>query len=185
MVPLASLWLPILLSAVVVFITSSLLHMVLRYHRTDYAKVPNEDAVMDVLRGAPPGDYMMPFSTDPRAMKDPVFQERMKRGPMAIVTVMKGDMMASFRKALMLWFVYSIVVATFAAYVAGRALGRGTEYPQVFRFVGTVAFLGYGLALAQMSIWWGRKWSTTVKSMIDALVYALLMAGVFGWLWPK
>lgn len=185
MVPLASLWLPILLSAVVVFVVSSLLHMVLKYHRTDYAKLPNEDAVMDVLRGTPPGDYMMPFSTDPGAMKDPAFQERIRRGPMAITTVMRGDMTTSFRKALMLWFVYAIVVGIFAAYVAGRALPPGTEYPHVFRFVGTVAFIGHGLALAQMSIWWGRKWSTTVKSMIDALVYALLTAGLFGWLWPK
>jgi hypothetical protein len=185
MVPLASLWLPILLSAVVVFIASSLLHMVLSYHRNDFAKVPSEDAVLDALRPIPPGDYMMPFATSPEMMKDPAFQEKAKRGPMAVLTIMQGDMQGSFKKALGLWFLYSLVVSVFAAYVAGRALRPGTEYAEVFRFVGTTAFLGYSLAMAQQSIWYAKKWSTTVKSMFDGLIYAMLTAGVFGWLWPK
>jgi len=185
MVPLASLWMPILLSAVIVFVASSLLHMVLKYHRGDWAKVTNEDAVMDVLRPTPPGDYMMPYSTGPEMMKDPAFLEKMKRGPMAVVTIMGGDMQTAFKKSLGLWFVYSVVAGVFAAYVAGRTLGPGTEYGRVFQIVGTVAFLAYGLALAQMSIWYGRKWSTTIKSIVDALIYGMLTAGTFGWLWPK
>ncbi len=185
MVPLASLWLPILLSAVIVFIASSLLHMVLKYHRSDFAKVPSEDAVLDALRPIPPGDYMMPYSSGPEQMKDPAFQEKVKRGPMAVLTIMHGDMQTSFKKALALWFVYSLVVSVFAAYVAGRAMRPGTEYLEVFRFVGTTAFLGYALAMAQQSIWYGKKWRTTILSMFDGLIYALLSAGTFGWLWPK
>ena len=185
MVPLTSLWLPILLSAVVVFIGSSLLHMVLKYHRTDFAKVPNEDALLDALRPIPPGDYMMPYSSGPEQMKDPAFQDKVKRGPMAVLTIMHGDMQTSFKKALALWFVYSLVVSVFAAYIAGRALRPRTEFAEVFRFVGTTAFLGYALAMAQQSIWYGKKWSTTFKSMFDGLIYALLSAGIFGWLWPK
>ena len=185
MVPIASLWLPILLSAVIIFVASSLLHMLLKYHRSDWSKLPNEDAVMDVLRGTPPGDYMMPYSTGPEMMKDTAFQEKMKRGPMAVVTIMRGDMQSSFRLALMLWFVYALVVGVFVAYLCGRALPPGTSYGQVFRFAGTVGFLGYGLALAQVSIWYGRRWGTTVRALIDALIYGLLTAGTFGWLWPK
>ena len=80
---------------------------------------------------------------------------------------------------------YSLVVSVFAAYIAGRALRPRTEFAEVFRFVGTTAFLGYALAMAQQSIWYGKKWSTTFKSMFDGLIYALLSAGIFGWLWPK
>lgn len=40
------------------------------------------------------------------------------------------------------------------------------------------------LALLQNSIWYKRKWSSTLKSMADGLVYALVTAGTFGWLWP-
>ena len=185
MVPMTSLWLPILLSAVLVFVASSVLHMVLTYHRADFAKVPNEDAAMDALRSVPPGDYMMPHASTPAAMKDPAFVEKVKRGPMAVLTIMRGDLASGFKKSLAQWFVYSLVVSVFAAYIAGRARGPGAEYLDVFRFAGTTAFLGYALAMAQQSIWYGRKWSTTVKSMVDGLIYALLTAGVFGWLWPK
>lgn len=184
MVHLAQLWLPILASAVVVFVASSLLHMLLPWHKSDFGNTPNEAAVMDALRPIPPGDYLMPRPGSTQEMKDPAFQERMKRGPVVVMTVMKWSPSA-FPRSLAQWFVYGIVVSVFAAYIAGRALGPGTTYLEVFRFVGTTAFLGYGMALAQDSIWWSRKWSTTIKSMIDALIYAALSAGVFGWLWPK
>jgi hypothetical protein len=84
-----------------------------------------------------------------------------------------------------MWFVYIVIVGVFAGYVAGRALPRGAEYLHVFRFAGVAAFLSYAVALWQMSIWYRRAWSTTIKSSIDGLIYACLTAGTFGWLWPK
>ena len=60
----------------------------------------------------------------------------------------------------------------------------GTSYLRVFQIVGTTAFLGYAGALVQQSIWYGRSWSMTIRTMLDGLLYALLTAGVFGWLWP-
>ena len=50
MVTIASLWLPILLSAVVVFVASFVVHMLVPFHRSDYRTLPNEDQVMDALR---------------------------------------------------------------------------------------------------------------------------------------
>jgi len=184
MVHLAQLWLPILLSAVVVFVASSLLHMMLPWHKSDFGNTPNESAVLDALRPIPPGDYLIPRPGSSAERKDPAFQEKMKRGPVVVMTVMQWSPSA-FPRSLAMWFGYAIVVSVFAAYVTGRGLGPGTDYPEVFRFAGTTAFLGYGMALAQNSIWWSKKWSTTLKSMVDALIYALLSAGVFGWLWPK
>lgn len=184
MVSIASLWLPILLSAVIVFIASSLVHMVLKYHRTDFARLSNEDAVMDVLRPTPAGQYMLPYSGGGAAMKDPAFIEKLKRGPIAIVTALPPGP-PSLGKNLAQWFAYVLLVSLFAAYVAGRARGPGTEYAEVFRFAGTAAFLAYALGSMQDSIWFGRKWSTTMKTMLDGLIYALLTGGTFGWLWPK
>jgi hypothetical protein len=185
MVPLTSLWAPILISAVIVFVASSVIHMVLPYHRSDYRKVPSEDAVMDALRGfqIAPGDYLIPCAGGPEAMKSPEFKEKMKRGPVALLTVMPGGM--GMGKRLAQWFVYLVVVGIFAGYVAGRALAPHTPYLSVFRFAGAVAFVGYGLALWQNSIWYSRSWATTARSNVDALIYALLTAGTFGWLWPK
>lgn len=184
MVPLASLWLPILLSAVIVFVASFLLHMLLTYHAKDFSKLPNEQAVLDVLRSVPPGDYVAPHAT-PEMRKDPAFQQRLAHEPMLVLTIMGDKMPKAFQKALIGWFVYGLVVSVFAAYVTGRTHGPGTEYTPIFRIAGTVAFVGYALALAQQSIWWGKKWSATIRSMIDGLIYGLLTAGVFGWLWPR
>jgi hypothetical protein len=186
MTGLAFLWLPILLSAVIVFVVSSIIHTVLPWHKSDYPKMPNEDKAMDALRplAIPPGDYMVPRPTSRQDMRSPEFLEKMKKGPVMVLTVMPSGAMA-MGKNLTLWFVYSVVVGIFAAYVAGRALPPGTQYLQVFRFVGTTAFIGYSLALWQMSIWYRRAWTTTIKATVDGLLYALLTAGTFGWLWPR
>jgi len=186
MTGLHSLWLPILLSSVIVFAASSLIHMVLPWHKNDYPKMPNEDKVMDALRplAIPPGDYMVPRPSSREALRSPEFLEKMNKGPVMMVTVMPNGMMAMGR-SLAMWFVYLLVVGLFSAYVAGRALPPGAAYLHVFRFAGTAAFLGYSLALWQMSIWYRRAWSTTIKATIDGLIYALLTAGTFGWLWPR
>src|SRR4029453_3495525 len=184
MVSLTSLCLPILLSAVAVFIASSIIHMVLPYHRGDYKKVPQEDAVMDALRkfGIPAGDYMMPRAESGAAMKSPEFKEKLARGPVALITVITGDM--GMGRRLLQWFVYLIVVSTFAGYVASRALGPGAAGASVCRFASTVAFVGYGLGLWQNSICYSRSWVTTLKSNFDSLIYAFLTGWIFAWLWP-
>jgi len=186
MVPVVSLWLPIVVSAVIVFVASSILHMVLPLHRNDVRKLPQEDEVMQALRrfSIPPGDYVMPCAGSPAAMKTTEFQNKMKAGPVVFMTVAPSGP-PSMGPSLAEWFVYVIVVGIFAAYVTGRALAPGAPYLQVFRFAGTIAFVGYSLALIQQSIWYKRNWGTTLKLMIDGLIYGLLTAGTFGWLWPR
>ena len=186
MVPLTSLLVPILLSAVIVFVASSILHMLLPLHRNDIRKVPQEDAALEAFRklNLAPGDYGMPHAGSPAGMKDPAFIAKMTKGPLVFMTVTAGAT-PTMVPNLIQWFIYSIVVSIFAGYIAGRALGPGTDYLQVFRFAGCTAFLGYAMALAQQSIWYRRQWGTTIRMMIDGLIYGLLTGGTFGWLWPK
>jgi hypothetical protein len=186
MAPLTELWVPILLSAVIVFVASSIVHMVLPFHRGDFRPMPSESEVMESLRrfNIPPGDYMFPRPESVAAMKSPEFQEKRNKGPVAVMTVMPSGP-SSMGVPLAQWFLFSAVVSLFAGYVASRALGPGAPYIEVFRFAGTVAFAGYSLALWPMVIWYKRSLRTTILSTIDGLVYALLTAGVFGWLWPR
>jgi len=186
MVPILSLWLPILLAAVFVFVVSSIIHMFLGYHANDYAKLPAEDSVMGALRplSIPPGEYVMPYAGGMEAMKSPEYLDRANKGPVAFMTVLPNGI-PGMGKSLTLWFLYSIVVGVFAAYIAGRALEPGAHYLEVFRFAGCTAFVGYTVAGWQHSIWYSRAWSTTLKNTVDGLVYALLTAGTFGWLWPS
>ncbi len=186
MVGLFTLWLPILLSSVIVFMVSSVIHIASPWHKNDYPKMPNEDMAMDALRplNIPPGDYMVPRSSSMREMRSPEFIEKLNKGPVFMMTIWPNGQ-TGMGKNLVMWFVYLIVVGIFAGYVAGRALPVGAAYLQVFRFVGTTAFVGYSLALWQMSIWYRRAWNATIKSTVDGLIYALLTAGTFGWLWPR
>ncbi|MCP4897023.1 MAG: hypothetical protein GY906_08615 [bacterium] len=185
MVSLTALWLPILLSAVAVFIVSSVLHMVLSYHKNDYVKLPKEAEVLDGLRnaGVVPGAYYFPCPDDHKEMGSPEMLERYTTGPVGIMTVLpnRPPMMP---KHLAMWFVHSLVVSFFLAYVASRTLAAGSDYLAVFRVVGAVGFLAYSAAHASDSIWKGQAWSTTTKHIVDGLAYALVTAGAFAWLWP-
>jgi hypothetical protein len=183
MVPLSSLWLPILVSAVFVFITSNILWMALPFwHRSDSGKLPDENTVLGGLASAKSGQYVVPCLDWGKAT--PEQKEEMQRGPIAFVLVRNpGDF--NMGKVLVLWFLYLLVVSFFVAYVACHTLASGAKYLAVFRIVGAAGFLTYGLRTVSDAIWYGKPWKVVIKETIDGLIYSLMMAGAFGWLWPK
>src|SRR5438876_11641852 len=149
MIPLSALWLPILLSAVIVFFASFIMHMVLSYHKSDYRQLPDEDRVTDALRnaGVTRGpNYFFPYCKF-EEMKSPPVIEKLKRGAVGLLTVLPSGPPA-MGKNLVQWFLYCVVISIFVAYLSGRLLVRGTAFLQVVRVVGTVAFLGFGAAVA-------------------------------------
>ncbi len=186
MVSVLSLLIPIALSAVFVFIASSIIHMATPWHKSDLMTLPNEDAVMAALRPfkLPPGNYGFPKPGSMADMKSPEFEARSKAGPVGFMTIREGWNF-SMGGTLFQWFLFSLVVSLFAGYIACVAFPPGTEYLRIFQVAGCVAFAGYGLAQLHESIWWGRRWSWTVRNMLDSLLYGLLTGGTFGWLWPR
>jgi hypothetical protein len=184
MVYLTALWLPILLSAVIVFVASSIMHMLLPYHRSDYHKLPDEDQLLATMRaaGLKRGLYMFPFCTH-KEMSSPAAMEKFKQGPVGTMSVRPSGPVA-MPKFLGMWFVFCLIVGFFTAYLTGRTVAPGTPYLAVFRVAGTAAFLAYGLGNLSNGIWKGEPWSVVFKEVIDGLVYGLLTAGTFGWLWP-
>jgi hypothetical protein len=185
MVPLTALLLPILLSAIFVFVASSLIHMVLKYNQSDYRQLPEEDKLLAALRpaGLQRGLYIFPFTTH-KDMKSPAMQEKYKQGPVGMLTVFPSGPPA-MGKFLGLWFGYCLLIGFFVAYLTGRTVAPGAHYPGVFRVAGTVAFMSYGLGPLVNAIWKGQAWSMVLKESFDGLIYALLTAGTFGWLWPR
>lgn len=186
MVSVASLWLPIVISAVIVFFASSILHMVLKYHRSDYSAMPGEANVLAAMRkeNVTPGHYYLPHCVDMKKMGEPEMKAKFEKGPVAFVTVLPSGV-PSMGKPLGTWFAFCLVIGALVAYLTGRTLGPGADYLAVFRVAGTAAFLGYAGSVATESIWKGQRWSTSAKHIFDGLVYALLTGGVFGWLWPS
>ena len=186
MTNLGELWLPILLSGVFVFLASSLIHMVIPWHKNDYPKAPDEDKILDALRplAIPQGSYFLPRPSNMKEMGSPEFIEKLKKGPVLMLQVRKNGP-DSMGQRLGTWFLYSLFVAAVAALVAGIALRPGADHHDVFHVVALTAFAGYSMALWQMSIWYDRPWRITLKATIDGAVYALITAATFGWLWPR
>lgn len=184
MIAWSDLLVPILLSAVLVFIASSLIHAVLKLHNSEYHKLSNEEDVRNVLRksGAAPGMYITPHCHEGKMT--PEWQQKFVDGPNTVIFVRpNGEVkMGPF---LAKWFAYTIVVSFIAAYVARAALHPGASYLEVFRFAGVTAWLAYAWQGPADSIWTGKPWRATLGAMLDGLVYAGLTAGAFGWLWPK
>lgn len=185
MVSITALWMPIVLSAVIVFVASSVIHMLLKYHNSDYHQIPGEDKILAALRPAnlTPGLYVFPYCTH-KDMKSPAVMEKFKQGPVGFLTIRPNGAPA-LPKFLIQWFVFCLVVGTVAACLAGRVLAFGAPYKAVFHVVGLAAFLGYGVGNLSNGIWKGQSWTSVIKEVVDGLLYGLLTAGTFGWLWPR
>ena len=184
MVSLAGLWLPIVLSAVAVFILSALVWMVLPWHRKDFAGLPNEARAREALRDAAPGMYTIPHCASRSEYQSPELIKKLEEGPVGFLVMMpKGQ--TGMSRNLVLWFLWTLVISFTAAYVAAETLAPGTAYLQVFQVVGVTAWLAYSWAQVHEGIWFARPWGYVAKQLVDGLLYALVTAGVFGWLWPS
>ena len=177
---LSALWMPIVLSAVFVWIASFLLHMVLPHHKSEYKQLPEEDRFNEAMSNTPPGLYMFQFCT-PAEMKDPAKMERVKKGPNGVLAVWPGPV--NMGQNLVLTLLFYILVGVFVAYVGWHSIPNVAPYLFRFRICGAVAFAAHGLGWMSFFIWfrYGRFW----PNFFDAVVYALLTAGTFAWLWPK
>jgi hypothetical protein len=182
---IASLWLPVIVSTIAVFVLSSLAHMVLKHHRHDYRGLPNEDAVAEAVRkgGAAPGVYFIPHCPDHAQMKEPAVIKKFADGPVASLTVMKSGVPA-LAKHLAQWALLCLLISFIAAYVARHTLADGADGLEVMRITGTVAFVGYAFGYLQGSIWEGIPWTNSLRGIADAAVYALATGLLFRLLWP-
>jgi hypothetical protein len=183
--PFGSLWLQVIVSAIVVFFGSFILHMVLKYHKADYRPFANEAAVREALgKGSPaPGLYVTPHCTDMKQMKDPAMVAQYTKGPVAMITVLPNGM-PKMSKHLGLWFGFTLLVSFVAAYVARHTLQPGANTLDVMRITGTVAFAAYALSHIRDSIWEGQPWSNTARALVDGAIYAALTGATFACMWP-
>lgn len=186
MTPLLDLWLPITLSAVVVFLLGFLFWMVLPHHRSDWSPVPDEDGVMNSLRELGvkgPGQYSFPHCASPESMKDPAFIKKMEEGPSGMLVVMPPGPL-NMGKSMLVTILHNAVVCLVIAYAAGLFLAPGAEFMTVFRLVGTMGVLAYCGAIPTQSIWFHRSWSDTWKTVMDGAISGVVVGLIFAGLWP-
>ena len=182
---LASLWLPIVLSAVFVFIASALINMLLKFwHAPDYRRFSNEDEIRAAIRnGNPeaPGQYALPWCT-PEAMKDPAMQDKLKQGPVGMVCLRRPGGM-NMGASLFQWFLFCLLVSLFCAFIA-IVLSPATDRHLVFHTVALAALMAYGFGCFTDAIWWSVPWKSALKYIADGIIYALITGFTFMWLWP-
>jgi hypothetical protein len=186
MISLAQLWIPIVLSAVLVFAASSLIHMVFKWHNSDYRKLTNEDAVRAAIRASnpAPGQYMLPYCGDPKEMRKPEMLQKFTEGPTGFLNLMRPGA-PSMGKPLALWFLLNLIIALAVGYLASHTVPFGVSFLAVCRFVGLVTFLAYASGSVSHAIWMGKPWNSAAKEVLDAFIYGLVSAVAFGWLWPR
>ena len=178
---IVALWLPILVSAVIVFVVSAVVWMVMPWHKTDFKKTNDEEVVRAALSGQEPGYYLLPYVMDQKEFKNPDVQQKYKDGPLGYITIVPSGLPQMGPK-LVMSFIYYLIVGVICAYFVSRTSAPDASYLATFRIAGTTAFVAYGIAYFQESIWFGRPWSVTAKNLFDAFIYGLLTGGTFGWL---
>lgn len=181
---LAQLWLPIIVSGVIVFVASALVWTMFPHHKSEWRGAPNEGAIQAALKGAAPGLYAFPFTTNEQERRSKEFMAKWAQGPSGHITLAPPGPWNMGRQMVQA-VVFNIIVSFFTAYIAGHVLSPGVAYLTVFRVVGAIGFMAYTFAAVPDSIWFARPWRSWLLQAADGLLYALLMAGTFGWLWPK
>lgn len=186
MTPLTHFWLPILLSAVLVFVASSLIHMVVKWHNPDYFKLANEDEVREAIRrGQPgPGQYVLPYCMDMKAIGTPEFQAKFTEGPVAML-YLKANGLPSMGAPLGGWFLFNLAIGTAIACLVSRTIAPGAAPGQVFQLAAGVAFLVHAGGAVPAAIWMGKPWRVVMKEVGDGIVYALITGALFGCFWPR
>jgi hypothetical protein len=160
-VSLAQLWLPILIATVCVFFTSSIIWMLLPYHKPDIKFIPNEtefDEAMAKLKA------------------------RWKSGPWGTINVMGQQ--PNFAINLLKTFIAYGLITTMVAYIAGMSVGPGAEYMHVFRAVATAGVLGHCMGGLANAFFMGTPTRFIFTSFIDGVIFALITAGVIASMWP-
>ena len=185
MVTLAQLWIPILGSAIAVFVLSSLIHMVVKWHNSDYFEFANEGEVRAAIQKSnpAPGQYVLPYCRDPKAMQTPEAQQKFIDGPVGFV-MLRPRGAPGMGPMLGQWFAFTAAVAIFAAYLASRTLPAGAAGMAVFRLVATVAFVTYAGGAVPNGIWMGKPRRSVAKELLDGLIYGSATGAVFACLWP-
>ena len=175
----------LILAAVLVFIASSLVHMVFKWHNSDYLKLGNEDEVRAAIRKTSPGpgQYVIPHCIDMKEVQSPEMQKKFIEGPVGFV-VLRQPGPPTMGGHLAKWFGLNLLVAGAVACILCTTIAPGAGGHRVFHIAVLATFIAYGAGAISDGIWKGEPWKSVFKDLLDALIYGLVSGVAFCWLWP-
>lgn len=181
---LSWLWLPIVLSAVGVWIASFLTWTVLPTHKGDFVGLPEEKKFIDTVRemDVKPGNYGFPHFACHGDANAPEAKAMWKDGPVGFVTVMPTP--CTMGPKMIASSLLNVLVSFLIAYVAAGAIPKGATFSKVFQVVGTVGVLAYAFAHVPHGIWFGAYKKAIAANILDGVVYGLITGAIFAWRWP-
>lgn len=185
---LLPLWLPILLSAGVIWVMSIIFGMALPHHKQDWIGLGDEDGFMEDLRrrGIKPGNYLFPDFRSSEQLRSEKVERALKEGPVGHLSVWKtpvtmGDKMVGT-------LVVHLVVCILIAYLTRIALPAASPPPpfaKVFQIAGTAGVLAYSFSFIPNALWFGAYKRTIVASIFDGVLYGVVIGAIFAWRWPQ
>lgn len=181
---LATLWLPILLSSIAVFVGSFLAWVVIGHHTPDWSEIPDEGEVVDFIRaqGLRPGQYMFPMARTKEALADGSKQQRMTSGPWGTLNVWSRQVNMS--RNLLQTFAFYLVTSFFIGYLASLALDAGASFSKVSQVTGTAGILAYAFGHVPNAIWFGTHRRPMLMDVIDGVCFGLITGLTFATFWP-
>ncbi|MFG0329937.1 MAG: hypothetical protein ACF8PN_08570 [Phycisphaerales bacterium] len=181
---LIDLWLPILVSAVAIFILSFVAWVVMPHHKTEWVKLPDEERFKEAIRGMniPPGNYIFPGCAKGEDMNSEAFKERYSAGPWGTLMVWRGQ--PSMGRNLALSFLVYFIISVFVGYVGVLGAEPGMGFSEVFQITGTAAIMAYTFGALPGMIWFGATAKSFINHFADCIVYGAVTGAIFGWLWP-
>jgi hypothetical protein len=180
---LAHLWLPILISAGVVWVASAVIWMAMPHHKDDFDTLPNETEFINTIKGwgIPPGNYGFPNFRDCKR-DDPEMKKKLEEGPLGILNVWPPQ--KGMGMNMMLSFLVYLIVSLLIGYLGWEALGPAKTFAKVFQIIGTAGVLSYSFAFIPSGIWFCQKRKALMMNVLDGIVLGLLTGLIFASLWP-
>lgn len=179
---LTELWVPILISTVVLFVLSFTAWVILPHHFNDYQRLPNEQQFMDAIgpMNLPSGNYMFPYADSKADQGTPEFAEKYKAGPRGTIQIFEMPNMGVNMAKTIVFFLVTTVVIAYVTYAACPPKAA-SQFLEVFRIAGTIGILVHASSGILNGIWFKRK---MITDSIDGVVYGLVLGLIFAIFWP-
>ncbi len=170
-----------LVGGIILFVWSFLAWVVLPLHTPSMHKIPNEDAVMSMLKQSLPDKAVYLFPHGPGMTPDQSAQnawaEKMKQGPTGMIIFNPNGTDPMMPGQMLVGFVLDLLSALLVAWLLTRSTALGSSFAGRVAFCGMFGIFAMLFDYLMMWNWMGYPGDFTVGLILDGII-AWLLAGL-------